>query len=218
MMLYMAYTETGEMLEARQAEEQVRRLANELRQPSQLWLGVAPRALLALLDGDLALVEDMIARELNWEDPITSVRDERSAGIMHTFLLRREQGRVAETESLVRSAVDEFPWYPLHRAALVHVLIGQGRDAEARTLFRSLATYEFTAFYRDNEWLLGISLAAEACALLGDADAAGSCTHSWRRLRVARRSGTRRAALGRWIGTSVSWPRSMGILKGLSGT
>ena len=31
-----------------------------------------------------------------------------------------------------------------------------------------LARDEFAALYRDNEWLLGISLASEACALLGD--------------------------------------------------
>jgi hypothetical protein len=172
LMLYMAYAETGEMAEARQAEEQVRRIANELRQPSQLWLGVAPRALLALLDGDLGLAEEMIALEMNWDEPITSVRDERSAGIMHSFLLRREQGRIGEAESLVRSAVAEFPWYPLHRAALVQVLAGAGRVAEARTMFHALAAHEFAAFYRDNEWLLGISLAAEACVLLSDSDAA----------------------------------------------
>jgi tetratricopeptide (TPR) repeat protein len=172
LMLYMAYTETGQMTEARAAEEEVRRLANALRQPSQLWLGVAPRALLALLGGDFPLAEELVVRELNWGDPITNVRDERSAGIMHTFLLRREQDRISETEPLVRAAVDEFPWYPLHRAALVQVLIGQGRATEARTMFRSLAANNFAAFYRDNEWLLGIALAAEACCLLEDAEAA----------------------------------------------
>jgi AAA ATPase domain len=210
LMLYMAYTETGEMLEARQAEEQVRRLANELRQPSQLWLGVAPRALLALLDGDLALAEDMIARELNWEDPITSARDERSACIMHSFLLRREQGRVAETASLVRSAVDEFPWYPVHRAALVQVLIGQGRDAEARSLFRALASSEFTAFYRDNEWLLGVSLAAEACSFFGDAEAA-------RVLYAQLAPFAGRQAIGHAEGSAGAVDRYLGLLAAVDG-
>jgi hypothetical protein len=153
----------------------------------------------------------MVAREMNWDDPITPVRDERSAGIMHTFLLRREQGRIGEAEPLVRSAVDEFPWYPMHRAALVQVMIGQGREDEARSMFRSLASQEFAAFYRDNEWLLGISLAAEACAQLRDVEAAKCCTHSWPRLRAGRHSVRRRAALARWIGTSASWPRSMEI-------
>jgi hypothetical protein len=39
-------------------------------------------------------------------------------------------------------------------------------------LFEELSTDEFAALYRDNEWLLGMSMASETCARLGDADAA----------------------------------------------
>ncbi len=172
LMLYMSYTEVAQMADARSTLADVARLAEELRQPAQLWLGVAPRALVALLEGNFPLGEELMGRELEWSHPVTTMRDEVSAGRMHQFLLRREQGRVAEVESNVRASVEEFPWYPLHRAALVCVLLELGRDVEGRAVFDDLAHDDFRALYRDNEWLLGIGLASEACSLLGDAAAA----------------------------------------------
>lgn len=172
LMLYLAYTEIPRMADARRAEEAVRRVATELRQPTQLWLGVAPRALVALMVGDYQLVEEMLASELQWTEPITWVRDEVSAGRMHLYLLRREQGRAGEAEASTRAAAEEFPWYPMHRAALANLLLDLDRVAEARAVFDELARDDFRALYRDNEWLLGMSLAAEACARLRDAASA----------------------------------------------
>ena len=172
LMLYMSYTEVAQMADARSELADVARLAEELRQPAQLWLGVAPRALVALMEGDFGLAEELMGRELEWSHPITTMRDEVSAGRMHLFLLRREQGRVAEAESTVRASVEEFPWYPLHRAALACLLLDLARDVEGRAVFDDLAHDDFRALYRDNEWLLGIGLASEACSLLGDAAAA----------------------------------------------
>ena len=68
----------------------------------------------------------------------------------------------------MRSSVEEFPWYPFHRAALACLFIDLGQKDEARTVLMGLARNEFEAMYRDSLWLMGISLASEACALLGD--------------------------------------------------
>ena len=78
----------------------------------------------------------------------------------------------AEEEATVRQSVVDFPWYPMFRSVLVCLLLDLGEVAEARTEFEELAAGEFAALYRDNSWLFGISLAAEACARLGDAPAA----------------------------------------------
>jgi tetratricopeptide (TPR) repeat protein len=172
LMLEMAYVDLGRMAEARAKLEDVIRLSSDLRQPAQMWLGVAPRALVALLDGDFGLAEELLERELAWASPLTPIRDETSAARFHLFLLRREQGRVAEAESAVRASIEEFPWYPLHRAALACLLHDLGRDSEARSVLNDLAQREFHALYRDNEWLLGMGLASDACASLGDAEAA----------------------------------------------
>jgi hypothetical protein len=172
LLLYMALTELGRMSDARTELEDLTRLSDELRQPAQLWLGVAPRALVALMDGDFSTAEDLIDTELAWTSPFTPVGVETSAARFHLFLLRREQGRLAEAEPAARASVEEFPWYPLHRAALACLLLDLGRTTEARAVFDDLAQQEFRALYRDNEWVLGISLASEACSLLGDASAA----------------------------------------------
>src|SRR5450759_2989730 len=172
LMLFLGNSELGRIVEARDAVEEVGRWAEELRQPDHLWLGVAPRAMLALMEGDFALAEELVQRETDSRRQITTARDDESAGRMHRFLLRREQGRLAEEAATVRASVDDFPWYPLHRAALVCLLLDLERKAEARAVFEDLAREGFRALYRDNEWLLGSSLACEACALLGDGSAA----------------------------------------------
>ena len=172
LMLYISSAELARMAEARSRLADVIRLADELRQPSQLWLGVIWGAFSALLEGDYVLAEELISRQLEWVHPTISSRDEMSVGRMHLFLLRREQGRVAETEAAVRASIEDFPWYPLHRAALACLLLDLGREAEGRAVFDDLAQDGFQALYRDNEWLVGIGLASEACSLVGDTAAA----------------------------------------------
>jgi tetratricopeptide (TPR) repeat protein len=128
--------------------------------------------LMALMEGDFDVVGQLIESELSPGPSIMPTRDNVSAATFHRFLLAREKGRPAEAEEGVRAAVVEFAWYPLHRAALVLLLIDLGREIEAREQFATLAAGEFRALYRDNEWLLGMSLASEACALLGEEAAA----------------------------------------------
>ncbi len=172
MILFFDHGQLGHIAEARNTVEAVTRLANELRQPAQLWLAVSQRAWLALMDGDFRLAEELVQRETDPQVPITAARDNESVGRIHRFLLRREQGRLAEEEATVRASVEDFPWYPFHRASLACLLLDLDRGAEARTVFDDLARDEFRALYRDNEWLLGISLASEACSLLADRSAA----------------------------------------------
>jgi tetratricopeptide (TPR) repeat protein len=173
LMQFMSLTEMCRMAEAHRSLDRVARLADELRQPSHLWLGVAPAAETALMEGDFALAEQLITREAQRDHPTTAANDDVSAVRMHRFLLRREQGRLAEEEAAVRASVPEFPWYPLHRAALACLLVELGRPKEARAVYDEMSAQRFEAFYPDSEWLLGICLAADACALLGDITGAG---------------------------------------------
>jgi hypothetical protein len=174
LMLWLSYTEVGQIAEAKRELDELRQLGDQLREPAHRWLGVAPHAGMALMEGRFSLAGDLIERESEPGPPTTLARDNVSSARFHTFLLAREQGRIEVAEADVRAAVDEFPWFPLHRAALCLLLIERGRHAEARAVFDGLAQDEFSAFYRDNEWLLGISLASEACALLDDASAAAT--------------------------------------------
>lgn len=172
-MLILIHTETADMTNARRELTEIERTVAALRQVGQLWLGIANRALLALMEGDFAAAEVVLHGEET--DPgsyFTLAHDNISAARFHRFLLRREQGRLAEAEADVRAAVEEFPWYPLHRSALACLLLGLDRRDEAQSVLDDLATDDFAALYPDNEWLLGVSLAAEAAAGLEDRAAA----------------------------------------------
>jgi tetratricopeptide (TPR) repeat protein len=166
-----ALTDMGRMDLAKAEVELVSRVAEELRQPTHGWLGRATWAYLMLMEGNFAVAEELILEGLRAGD-WTPVRDNISTARTQLFLLRREQRRGAEVEAVVRSSVTEFPWYPLHRAALACLLLDLGRRDEARAVFEDLSRDGFGALHRDNEWLLGIGLAAEACSMLGAAESA----------------------------------------------
>jgi hypothetical protein len=172
LMLIIALMDLGRMAEARANIETVIKLADELRQPAQLWVTWAIRASVALLEGKYAQAEELMGHEIEPGHPTTPIQDDVSAARMHRWLLRREEGRGAEEEVNVRASAEEFPWYPLHRSALACLLADAGRIEEARTVLGDLAVDDFRALYPDCEWLLGAALASEASAALGDASAA----------------------------------------------
>ncbi len=163
--MFGALVELGLVREAKAEIDRVRLIADEIRQPAQLWVSQAVHAAVLLLEGRFDEAEPLIEETLRAPQP-TAVRDNLSAARFQMLLLRREQGLVGETESLIRDSVDEFSWYPLHRPTLACLLLDLGRDAEAREIFEALARDDFAIFHRDNEWLLATSMAAEACYLL----------------------------------------------------
>jgi tetratricopeptide (TPR) repeat protein len=169
---YISLTERGHIAEARRVMEALGHVIEELRQPAEHWLVHNNRELLALLVGDFAEAEALIEADRETGYLVTPARDDVASARANRFLLRREQGRIAEEEASVRASIDDFPWYPLHRAALTCLLCDLGRTQEARVVFDDLALDAFSALYRDNEWLLGMGLASEACAMLRDAGAA----------------------------------------------
>jgi tetratricopeptide (TPR) repeat protein len=61
---------------------------------------------------------------------------------------------------------------PALHCALPHLHARLGRLPEAQRAFADLARDGFSALPFDQEWLYGMSLLAETCALLGDADSA----------------------------------------------
>ena len=121
--VYFALSDLGRTQEALAEIDAMEHQVRQLRQPALGWLTTTIRAQHVLLEGRLDEAERQIAKQLEWT---TSAHDEISTSRFQSFLLRREQDRLAEVESLVRSAVDEFPWYPLHRAALALLLALSG--------------------------------------------------------------------------------------------
>jgi AAA ATPase domain len=171
-MSFLTLTELGSMSEARAEMQALVAVIDGLRQASHIWLAPVFRTELALLEGDYALAATSATQALEPNYWVTSGRDEVSGPRMHHYLLRRERGGVAEAEAVIRESVDDFPWYPLFRAAYVCLLIELGRQDEARIDFHDLGRDSFAALYRDNMWLFGMCFAATACADLQDEHAA----------------------------------------------
>lgn len=164
-----ARIELGDIGGAKADLAHIARLADELRQPSQDWITLVYRALVALLEGDFAAAEDHIAgepalggRAQSWNAAVTYR--------LQLYVLRRAQGRLAEIEGLVRQSVAEYPTYPLWRCVLSQTAAELGHAAEARDLLEELARDDFAQLPVDEEWLVGLSLLAEAASSLGDAE------------------------------------------------
>ena len=168
LLLFLSLTELGRMTEARAESASLIRIVEELRQPPKQWMEPQIRTLLALLSGEFEVAEALVSSEMSSRYRLTPASDDVSTARMHRFLLRREQGRIAEEEASVRASIDDFPWYPVHRAALACLLFDVGEESEAHDVLADLAFDGFRALVPDNEWLLGMCLVGEACALLGD--------------------------------------------------
>ena len=73
---------------------------------------------------------------------------------------------------MIRATVAEYPARPFFRCALAQLYAGLGQEDNARRELDDLAKDGFASVPFDIEWLYGMSLLAETCALLSDGDAA----------------------------------------------
>jgi tetratricopeptide (TPR) repeat protein len=126
--------------------------------------------MLALMDGRFEEAEQLLADTLAVGDRAESW----NAAVSHRlglFVLRREQGRLAELEDTITRSVDEYPSLPRFRSTLAHLYGELGREQEARALLDVLSR-ELAGQYLDAEWLFTMALLADPCARVGDSEAA----------------------------------------------
>jgi tetratricopeptide (TPR) repeat protein len=148
------------------------RVADELRQPAQLWTLAAAEATLALSQGRFVEAAEQIeraaavgGRALGW----SAVATRR----LQLFMLRREQGRLGGFEREVRDNAHEFPSPLMHGAVLARVYASTQDTEAAATLLHELTRRDLSHWHVDEEWLASICLLAETCAILDDAESAG---------------------------------------------
>jgi len=146
-------------------------LAAGMRQPSQLWHLGTTRTMLALLEGRFEEAEELLeetvllgGRTLGWNATV-SYR-------LGMFVLRREQGRLAELEETIARSVHEFPSQWRFRCALVHLYAQLGRQDDARSGLEGLLSGDLGHEHLSAEWLFAASLLPDACVHVGDHDAA----------------------------------------------
>ena len=148
------------------------RLANELRQPAQLWTVAAAETTLALSHGRFAEAAEQIeqaaaigGRAVAWNALATRR--------IQLFMLRREQATLAGFEREIEDYPHEFPSPLMHGAILAHVYAQLQRAGDAEALVRELTARDLANWHVDEEWLVSVCLLAETCALLDDTEAAG---------------------------------------------
>jgi tetratricopeptide (TPR) repeat protein len=158
--------ERGDLVDASVALEAEGVLAEELGQPAWRWLAAAGRAMLALLQGRYEEADRLITDALHLGERAHPM-DAAVAHRIQTFVLLRDRGRVEEVEAVIRRSVEQYPWYPMFRCVLALLYAETGRPEPSAELAEALIA-EDVALPVDTQWLFGVSLLAEAIAVLGD--------------------------------------------------
>jgi DNA-binding SARP family transcriptional activator len=161
--------ELGEIDRATEDVAALARLAEELRQPSQLLYAANLRAHLALLAGKFQEAEQLIEEAIGLGDRAQSW-NARIAYRMQLYLLRKAQGRLEELVNIYEAHRGAFDYrtYPIFDCILARFYDDLGRHDEARARFEKLAENDFAGVPVDEEWLASMCLLAEAAASLGD--------------------------------------------------
>jgi eukaryotic-like serine/threonine-protein kinase len=203
--------EVGDMSAAYAELEAQTRLADELRQPAQLWFGAVLRTTLATFEGRFAEAEELLREAVE--------RGQRAAGriadvyhFVQLWALRREQRRLGEIERPLTDASRRFGMYEVLRCIRAHVEAELGHRDSAREELHGLAADGFAVLPRNDDWIFEVCLLAEVSRWVDDVTHAdmvykalipfasrnaftppGACTGS-----VARPLGIVAGCAGRW--------------------
>ena len=197
--------ELGDVAGADVQIEAAAALAAVVHRPLYLWWTSLFRCARAQLSGDFETAERLAGETL-----AIGQRGHAENALhyyaMAMFNIRREQGRLGEVEDAVARFIEMYPAIPAWRCcqALMHVELG--RPEEAREAFESVAAAGFDALPRDANWLIAVTLLAEVCGALGDADRAGEL------LALLAPHGGRNVLVGRAASCNGSASRLLGIL------
>ena len=142
---WVAQVEVGDIREAEAHLEAASRIADELRQPAQLWMVCATRAMLALAVGRLTEAEELVEQAFALGEraqPEQAIPVYRLQG----YALCDFLGRLEEVESAICDLVAEYPARPVFRCALAHLQALLGRTEDARRELKDLARDAFSLF------------------------------------------------------------------------
>ncbi len=184
-------------------------LAEERRQPLELWYVHLFRALRLLLAGRFDDAEIATQRAQLEGERIGDINATQGC-TLQLVALRREQGRLAEIEPAVRENVANYPAIPGWRCVLAHVCAQLGATEEARCILEQFAREDYTRLPRDAIWVGAISYLGEVATRLHDA------THTARLYDLLLPYADRNIVIG-WASTCAgSAARLLGMLAALT--
>jgi hypothetical protein len=159
--------ELGDIASVAQQIEEYTQIAEEMKQPYQLWFAEVFRGMLASLEGRLVDAETLMQRAL---EVGSGQQGEHAVQFFAAQLLtiRDHQGRLGEMEPAIRAYAEQFPDTLAIRAALAMIYALQGREEEARDNFEMAAANDFADIPRDTTWLMTLTMLTQAASALGD--------------------------------------------------
>jgi DNA-binding NarL/FixJ family response regulator len=145
------------------------RLAEELRWTESQNEAASYRAMRALLAGDFEAGERLGRQALAIAER-AQVPAWLSSFTVRQFIVRREQGRLAELEAEVEALVERSPERPTFWCLRALLYLELGHEAQARAEFERLAgaAPDFGGARLDLNRVLALPLLGELCARLGD--------------------------------------------------
>ncbi len=163
--------ELGDFETARGEQRELDRLAQELRQPFFHHVVAGWQGTWAQLEGDIERVERLA--HASFEHGRRARALDASVTLAASLLLvRREQGRGGELLPLLDAAIDSGSAAGPCRAARAVIYLESGDERSARAEYEPFSTERFEGLPRDWYWLTTVSLLAEVCAGLRDAERA----------------------------------------------
>ena len=169
MYLFGHFLEVGDLRQADEHLEMSVQLARDLRQPAYLWNVEVLLTGRAILAGKLSEAESlaMSAFEIGQSAHLPeSLPVGNLAGQL--FVVRWDQGRLAELEQMTRVVLANQPGVPSWHTTLATILCETGREDEGREEFERGAADNCTAVPRDFMWLTGLGMLAELAVQLHD--------------------------------------------------
>ena len=148
------------------------RVAEELRQPAQLWMLAVAQATLALAEGRFDEAAELIARAAAVGERVQSWSAAAVAHTLPLFMLRRERGRLEDFEREIQGPGHEFSGPLVRQSVIAHLHARLGRTEEARAVLAELTSRDLAGWHVDEEWLVSTCLLAETCVILGDTERA----------------------------------------------
>jgi tetratricopeptide (TPR) repeat protein len=163
----LALLEMGEIQAVDLELDVLSELAEKYRHPTFRWVVAMARTSRAMFDGRLSEVEAFAHGALVLGQRPQPQNSLLAFGVQMA-LLRREQARPQEVDSVLRNMADQYPGIPAFRWAVVFVSAELERHSETQSEFNRLATNGFADIPRDVFWLSSVVIAAEVCAYLDD--------------------------------------------------
>ena len=198
----MSQLQVGDVRAAEADLHVASQIARELRMPAQVWQTSGTEAMLAIAAGRLDEAEELVARALELGE-----RAQPTAAIpvhaLQRYTLADFRGCLGEAEPAILGLVEAYPARLVFRCSLAYLHARLERLQEARQILDELASDDFSALPFDQEWLFGMSLLAETCAVLGDTEHAGvlyPLLRPWARLNAVDQAEGIRGSVARYLG------------------